>query len=133
MRLPRRITRLTSTLGLRWQEGRLTFPISALRAETYDPAFSVQSFAGTVGIDNDGWSIGNGKLRSAGTTLTVTAAFKRSGYNVSAQAPVFDFPEMARLRPGLKTIDVPAAVQIAMRARRTLSIRILSLGLPPAT
>ncbi len=115
MRLPRRITRLTSTLGLRWQEGRLTFPISALRAETYDPAFSVQSFAGTVGIDNDGWSIGNGKLRSAGTTLTVTAAFKRSGYDVSAQAPVFDFPEMARLVPGLKTIDVPAAVQIAMR------------------
>ena len=115
MRLPRHITRLTSTLGLLWQEGRFTFPIRALRAESFDPALSVQSFAGTVGIDNDGWNISNGKFRSAGTTFTVSAAFKRSGYDVSAQAPAFDFPEMARIVPGLKSIDVPAIVQLVMR------------------
>jgi len=115
MRLPRRITRLTSTLGFVWKEGRLNFPITALRAETYDPTFLVQSFAGTVGIDNDGWSIGNGRFRSAGSTLTVSAVFKSSGYDVTSQAPVFDFPEMARIVPGLKSIDVPATVQLVMR------------------
>lgn len=115
MHLPRHITKLTSTLGLLWQEGRFAFPISALRAEASDPALSVGSFAGKIAIDNDGWTIENGKLRTAGTTLTVSAAFKKSGYDVSAQAPAFDFPEMARLVPGLKTIDVPAVVQLVMR------------------
>ena len=115
MQLPRHITKLTSTLGLLWQEGRFAFPIKELRAEAAEPPLSVQSFAGKVGIDNEGWNIENGKLRSAGTTLTVSAAFKKSGYDVSAQAPAFDFPEMARLVPGLKTIDVPAVVQLVMR------------------
>ena len=115
MNLPRHITRLTSTLGFRWQEGRLNFPITALRAEGHDPALSVQSFAGTVGIDNDGWNIGNGKFRSTGTSLTVSAAFKHSGYDVTAQASTFDFPEMSRIVPGLKSIDVPAILQLVMR------------------
>src|SRR4029453_8948603 len=44
-----------------------------------------------------------------------SATFKRSGYDVSAQAPAFDFPEMARIVPGLKSIDVPAIVQLVMR------------------
>jgi autotransporter translocation and assembly factor TamB len=115
MHLPRHITKLTSTLGLFWQEGRFSFPIRELRAEAADPQLSVQSFAGKVGIDNDGWNIENGKFRSAGTTVTVSASFKKSGYDVSAQAPAFDFPEMARLVPGLKSIDVSAVLQLVMR------------------
>lgn len=115
MRLPRHITKLTSTLGLRWGQGGFVFPITALRAEASDPTLSVRSFAGTVGIDSDGWNIGNGRFRSAGTTLTVSATFTRTGYDVNAQAPAFDFPEMARIVPGLKSIDVPAAVQLVMR------------------
>jgi len=57
MRLPLRITGLTSTLGLLSREGLLSFPIKALRANAFDPTFSVRNFAGEVAIESDGWRI----------------------------------------------------------------------------
>ena len=115
MRLPRHITRLTSTLGLESREGRLTLPIKALRADASAPAFSVRSFIGTVRIEGNGWTVADGVLRSEKSALNVTASFKSTGYDVVADASTFDFPEMARLVPGLTSIDVPAAVQLTMR------------------
>ncbi len=115
MRLPRHITHLTSTLGFLWREGRFEFPIGALRANGAEPEFSVRSFTGDLFIDTNGWSISNGVLRSAGTAMNFDTAFKSSGYDVDANASTFDFPEMARLVPGLKSIDVPASVQLKMR------------------
>ena len=115
MRLPRHITRLTSTLGLESREGRLTLPIKALRADASMPAFSVRSFIGAVRIESDGWSVADGVLRSEKSALNVTASFKTGGYDVVANASTFDFPEMARLVPGLASIDVPAAVRLTMR------------------
>ncbi len=115
MRLPRHITGLTSTLGLESREGHLVFPIKTLRAEASDPTFSVRSFAGSVAIDSDGWSIEQGVLHSADSSLLVSSSFKASGYDVSADAATFNFPEMARLVPGLKSIDVAARVQLRMK------------------
>lgn len=114
MRLPLRITKLTSTLGLLSREGLLSFPIKALRAEGADPSLSVRSFTGEVAIESDGWRINQGTFRSAGTSLLVSSAFKTSGYDVKADASTFDFPEMARLVPGLKSIDVTAAIKLSM-------------------
>jgi autotransporter translocation and assembly factor TamB len=114
MRLPLRITGLTSTLGLLSREGLLSFPIKRLRAEAFEPTFSVRNFAGEVAIESDGWTIRQGTLNSGGSSLLVSSAFKTSGYDVTADASTFDFPEMARLVPGLRTIDVPAAVQLRM-------------------
>ncbi len=114
MRLPRHIAHLTTTLGLESQEGRLTLPISALRAEAFESAFLVRSFTGTVRIENDGWTVSDGELRSTRSHLRVAASFKTAGYDVVANAPAFDFPEMARLVPGLTSIDVPAAIQLTM-------------------
>ena len=114
MQLPLRITRLTSTLGLESREGLLLFPIKALRAEGTDPAFSVRSFVGSVAFESGGWSIRQGVLQSAASALTVAASFKPSGYDVTADASTFNFPEMARIVPGLKSIDEPARVQLSM-------------------
>src|SRR3954469_20762400 len=119
MRLPLHITRLTSTLGLMSREGLLAFPIQALRAEAFDPAFSVRSFTGEVAIEPDGWRIRHGALKSAGSSLLVSSSFTTSGYDVIADAATFDFPEMARLVPGLKSIDVPAGVQLRMKGPQT--------------
>lgn len=115
MRLPRRIMHLTSTLGLESREGHLSLPISALRAETFDPVFSVRSFTGVLHFEQGGWRVVNGVLRSAGSAVDVTAAFRNTGYEVAANAATFDFPEMARLVPGLRSIDVPASVRLSMR------------------
>ena len=115
MRLPRRITQLSSTLSLESREGRLSLPIKTLRANAFEPAFSVRSFTGVVRIENDGWSVGDGVLQSEKSTLSVSAAFKTSGYDVAADASAFDFPEMSRIVPGLRSIDVPAQVQLTMR------------------
>jgi hypothetical protein len=114
MRLPLRITGLTSTLGLLSREGLLSFPIKALRANAFDPTFSVRNFAGEVAIESDGWRIRQGTLDSAASSLLVSSSFKSSGYDVTADASTFDFPEMARVVPGLRTIDVPARVQLKM-------------------
>ncbi|HEU4935771.1 MAG TPA: translocation/assembly module TamB domain-containing protein [Vicinamibacterales bacterium] len=119
MRLPLRITSLTSTLGLLSREGLLSFPIKALRADAFEPAFSVRNFAGEVAIEKDGWRIREGTLNSAGSALLVSSSFKSSGYDVTADASTFDFPEMARLVPGLRTIDVPAQVQLKMTGPQT--------------
>ena len=115
MRLPRHITALTATLSLESREGHLTLPISALRANAFDPEFSVRSFTGVLHFENDGWRVADGVLRSGLSSVDVTASFKRSGYDVAADASTFDFPEMARIVPGLKSIDVPASVQLTMR------------------
>ena len=53
MRLPLRITGLTSTLGLLSREGLLSFPIKALRANAFDPTFSVRNFAGAPDSSGD--------------------------------------------------------------------------------
>src|SRR3954468_7375611 len=119
MRLPLKITRLTSTLGLMSREGLLAFPIQALRAEAFDPAFSVRSFGGEVAIEQNGWSIRHGALKSAASSVLVSSSFTTSGYDVTTDASTFDFPEMARLVPGLKSIDVPARVQLTMRGPQT--------------
>ncbi len=119
MRLPLHITRLTATLGLLSREGLLSFPIKALRAEAFEPTFSVRNFAGEVMIESDGWRIRQGALRSGGSSLLVASSFKSSGYDVTADAATFDFPEMARLVPGLKSIDVPARVQLRMTGPQT--------------
>jgi hypothetical protein len=115
MRLPLRISRLTSTLGLLSREGLLSFPIKALSADAFDPAFSVRNFAGEVAIEPDGWRIRQGVLKSGESSLLVSSSFKSSGYDVTADAATFSFPEMARLVPGLKSIEVPARVQVTMR------------------
>jgi autotransporter translocation and assembly factor TamB len=115
MRLPRHITALTATLSLESREGHLTLPIAALHANAFDPEFSVRSFTGVLHFENDGWRVVDGVLRSGLSSLNVSAAFKRSGYDVTADASTFDFPEMARIVPGLKSIDVPASVQLTMR------------------
>ena len=54
MRLPLRVTGLTSTLGLLSREGLLSFPVKRLRAEAFEPTFSVRNFAGEVAIESDG-------------------------------------------------------------------------------
>ena len=115
MRLPRHITQLFSTLSLESREGRVRLPITTLRANAFEPAFSVRSFAGVVSIENDGWSVVEAALQSEKSVLAVSATFKTSGYNVVADASTFDFPEMSRIVPGLKSIDVPARVQLRMR------------------
>ena len=115
MRLPRHITQLSSTLSLESREGRLTLPIKTLRANAFEPAFSVRSFAGVVRIENDGWSVADGALQSEKSVLGVSATFKTSGYDVVADASTFDFPEMSRIVPGLRSIDVPARVHLTMR------------------
>jgi len=114
MRLPRHITQLFSTLSLESREGRVRLPIATLRANATEPAFSVRSFAGVVSIETDGWSVVEGALQSEKSVLGVSATFKTSGYNVVADASTFDFPEMSRIVPGLKSIDVPARVQLRM-------------------
>ena len=119
MRLPLRISGLTSTLGLLSREGLLSFPIKALRADAFEPAFSVRNFTGEVAIEPDGWRIRQGTLNSAGSSLLVSSSFKSSGYEVTADASTFDFPEMARLVPGLRTIDVPARVQLQLTGPQT--------------
>jgi autotransporter translocation and assembly factor TamB len=115
MRLPRHITALTAALSLESREGHLTLPISALRANALDPEFSVRSFTGVLHFENDGWRVVDGVLRSGLSSVAVTSSFKRSGYDIVADASTFDFPEMARIVPGLKSIDVPASVQLTMR------------------
>ncbi len=119
MRLPLHITRLTATLSLLSREGLLSFPIKSLRAEAFEPTFSVRAFAGEVAIERDGWRIRQGALKSSGSSLRVSSSFKSSGYDVTADASAFDFPEMARLVPGLKSIDVPASVQLKMAGPQT--------------
>jgi autotransporter translocation and assembly factor TamB len=119
MRLPLHITRLTATLGLLSREGLLSFPIRSLRAEAFEPIFSVRAFAGEVAIESDGWRIRQGALKSGGSSLLVASSFKSSGYDVTADASTFDFPEMARLVPGLKSIDVPANVQLKLAGPQT--------------
>ena len=115
MQLPRHITQITSTLGLESREGHLTVPISALRANAAEPDFVVRSFRGVLHFESDGWRVEDGVLQSAASSLGFTTSFKTSGYDVTANARTFDFPEMARIVPGLRSIDVPAAVQITMR------------------
>jgi autotransporter translocation and assembly factor TamB len=115
MRLPRRITHLTATLGLESREGHLTLPISALRASAFDPEFTMRGFNGVLHLENDGWRVTDGVLQSAGSSVRFSTAFKNTGYDVVADAGTFDFPEMSRIVPGLKSIDVPAGVQLTMR------------------
>ena len=63
--------------------------------------------------------IRQGALQSAGSSLLVSSSFKTAGYDVTSDASTFDFPEMARLVPGLKSIDVPARVQLTLRGPQT--------------
>ena len=130
MRLPLRISRLTSTLGLLSREGLLSFPIKSLSADAFDPAFSVRNFAGEVAIEPDGWRIRQGVLKSGESSLLVSSSFKSSGYDVTADASAFSFPEMARLVPGLKSIDVPARVQLTMRGPQAAVQTHLVAGSP---
>ena len=74
----------------------------------------MRSFTGDVSIDTDGWYVHNGVLRSAGTAMNFDTAFKRSGYDVDANASAFDFPKWRGSFPA-KSIDVPASVQLKMR------------------
>lgn len=115
MRLPRRVTNLVSTLALESREGRVSFPIKSLRADAFDPDFIVRSFAGTILFEPGGWSVAGGNLQSEKSAVRFAASFKNTGYDVVANAPTFDFPEMARLVPGLRSIDVPARVALTMR------------------
>ena len=115
MRLPRHITHLTSTLGLHSEEGHLSLPIAALRADAYDPEFTVRSFTGGLHFENDGWRVADGALQSAASSLEFSASFKKAGYHVTADARTFDFPEMARIVPGLRSIDVPASLRLRMK------------------
>jgi autotransporter translocation and assembly factor TamB len=114
MQLPRRVTHLVSTLGLESREGYTAFPIQSLRADASSPDFTVRSFAGTVIFEPGGWSVANGNLQSAASTVRFDVSFKTGGYDVVANAPTFDFPEMARLVPGLKSMDIPARIQLTM-------------------
>src|SRR5204863_4592444 len=61
-----------------------------------------------------GWSVANGRLQSAASSVTFDVSFKSDRYDVIADAPTFDFPEMARLVPGLKSMDISARVQLTM-------------------
>ena len=114
MQLPRRVTNLVSTLGLESREGRTAFPIQSLRADAFTPEFIVRSFSGTVAFEQGGWSVADGSLQSAESTVRFDVSFKNTGYDVAATAPEFDFPEMSRLVPGLKSIDVPARIALNM-------------------
>jgi hypothetical protein len=114
MQLPRHVTNLISTLGLDSREGRVVFPIQSLRADAFNPDFSVRGFAGTIVFEPGGWSVANGNLQSGKSSVRFDVAFRNTGYDVVANAPTFDFPEMARLVPGLKSIDVPARVSLTM-------------------
>jgi autotransporter translocation and assembly factor TamB len=114
MQLPRRVTKLVSTLALDSREGRTAFPIQSLRADASNPAFIVRSFAGTVAFEPGGWSVADGNLQSEKSSLRFNVSFKTAGYDVEARATTFDFPEMARLVPGLKSIDVPAKLALTM-------------------
>jgi autotransporter translocation and assembly factor TamB len=115
MRLPRRITHLTSRLRLLSEEGHLSLPIAALRAEGFDPEFSVRTFTGILHFENDGWRVADGVLQSKDSSLEFEVSFKNTGYDVTADARTFDFPEMARIVPGLKSIDVPASLRLTMK------------------
>ncbi len=114
MQLPRHVTNLVSTLGLESREGRVAFPIQSLRADASNPEFTVHSFAGTVVLEPGGWSVAHGNLQSAKSSVRFDVGFRNTGYDVVANAPTFDFPEMARLVPGLKSIDVPARIALTM-------------------
>ncbi len=114
MRLPRRVTNLVSTLALESHEGRTAFPIQSLRADAFGPDFIVRSFAGTVAFEPGGWSVADGNLQSAKSAVRFNVSFKNTGYDVVANAATFDFPEMARLVPGLRSIDIPARIALTM-------------------
>jgi len=114
MQLPRRVTNLASTLGLESREGRTAFEIQSLRANAFNPDFTVRSFVGTVLFEPGGWSIAGGNLQSAASSVRFDVSFKANGYDVVANAPTFDFPEMSRLVPGLRSMDIPARVDLTV-------------------
>ena len=57
---------------------------------------------------SDGWGVVDGGLQSEESVVGVSATFKTSWNDVVADASTFDFPEMSRIVPGLRSIDVPA-------------------------
>jgi autotransporter translocation and assembly factor TamB len=119
MQLPRRVTNLVATLGFESREGRTAFPIQSLRADASQPEFRVRSFAGTVAFEPGGWSVTAGNLQSGKSSIRFDVSFKSSGYDVVANAETFDFPEMSRLVPGLKSMDIPARVVLTMHGPQT--------------
>lgn len=115
MQLPRRVTNLVATLGVESREGRTEFPIQSLRADASSPEFIVRSFAGKLIFEPGGWSVADGNLQSAKSTARFNVSFKSTGYDVVANAAMFDFPEMSSIVPGLRSIDVPARIALTMR------------------
>lgn len=118
LQLPRRITNLNAALSLNAGGGNVTLPIAALSARGAAPDFAIRQFKGTVRFTPDGWGVDDAALESIRTDArfsmqSVTTGRKRH-YNVSLARSIIDFPEIAAVAPGTRTIDVPATVSLTM-------------------
>ncbi|MDQ3487075.1 MAG: hypothetical protein M3468_04985 [Acidobacteriota bacterium] len=118
LQLPRRITNIHASLGVTAGGGNVALPVTSLTARGFAPDLMVDGFSGTVAFMPTGWAVSNGVFRSQRSDIRFStragvSAGKRT-YQVAVQRSQVNFPELAPIAPGLRTIDVPATLSLTM-------------------
>lgn len=116
--LPRRLTNIAAKLGLSAKGSDILLNVERFAADGASPDFQVRRFDGTIHFTTTGWAVDNGSLRSAASNISFSSRIGTSGgtrnYDVAVARSDVDFPELARVFPGLRSIDVPAKVTLRM-------------------
>lgn len=116
--LPRRLTGIAATFGLVVQGSDVALSMRKVATIGDSPAFVVRNFSGVIRFTADGWMIENGALQSAESTVRfdsrITTVTGRRHYDITVSPSEVNFPEIARLFPGVRSIDVPASVTLRM-------------------
>ncbi len=116
--LPRRLTDIVATFGLVVQGPDVVLSMRKISTNGASPTFVVRNFSGVIRFTADGWMIDGGALQSADSTIRFNSRIKtvtgRRHYDVTVSPSEVNFPEIARLFPGVRSIDVPASVTLRM-------------------
>ena len=119
MRLPQDISDLHAGLDLEYRDGHWLFAIQRLSADARAPALQIDAFRGDIHLDPAAWSVEKGDLRTPRShvifDLVIGTTPTGRTYDVKANATPFDFPEMASIVPGLRTLKVPATTVVTMQ------------------
>ena len=116
--LPRRLTGIAATFGLIVQGPDVVLSMRKVSTTGASPAFVVRNFSGVIRFTADGWMVDGGALQSAESTVRfdsrITTVTGRRHYDITVSPSEVNFPEIARLFPGVRSIDVPASVTLRM-------------------
>jgi autotransporter translocation and assembly factor TamB len=116
--LPRRLTGIAATFGLTVQGPDVVLSMRTISTTGDSPAFVVRNFSGVIRFAADGWMVESGALQSAESMIRfnsrITTVAGRRQYDITVSPSGVNFPELARLFPGVHSIDVLASVTLRM-------------------